>query len=60
MVLKMYWVSYVGWHASQGGMDWGYGSSGFTDLDEALSFYKRKYEQAEEHLLRAIKDKKEN
>lgn len=58
-MVPIYWISYVGWHASQGGMEWGYGSTGFSDLDTVLEFYKKQYVKAEDEILRTIKGKED-
>ena len=35
---KIFWVNHVGWHASQGGMEFGFGSSGALGLENALDY----------------------
>lgn len=55
---KMYWLTYAGLHASQGGMEFGYGSTGFESIEALLDFYKIKYDQSEDEIISTIKKKK--
>lgn len=55
---KMYWLTYAGLHASQGGMEFGYGSTGFESMEALLDFYKIKYDQSEDEIISTIKKKK--
>jgi len=54
---KIFTVTYAGWHLGQGGMDFGEGSYGFQSMEDALNFYKMKFEKDEEYLTNFIKDK---
>lgn len=57
---KMYWLTYAGLHASQGGMEFGYGSTGFESLDTLLDYYKNKYKKSEDEILKTIKEKEDS
>lgn len=38
----MYWVNNVGFHANQGGMEFGYGNFGTNDLEQSLGILKNR------------------
>jgi len=53
------WLNYVGYHVSQGGMEFGAGGYGFATMEHALDFYKLKFEKDEADIKRVIKEKED-
>jgi len=35
------WIGHLGWHASQGGLDWGFADKGCKNIDHACDALKR-------------------
>jgi len=58
--LKAVWCAHAGMHASQGGMEFGFGSFGVSNIEEALELLKVKLERDLSALLKLANKKSES
>lgn len=56
----MYWINNVGFHANQGGMEFGWGNFGTNDLEQSLEILKRKLIEVQNEIESLARNKNEN
>lgn len=53
----MYWVNNVGFHANQGGMEFGFGNFGTNDLEQSLEILKNRLVRDLDVILEEVRKK---